>query len=67
MDKRTLVYCLSLLDTQRTHMLEGGPESVRIQTAYYDGMRRMLEAIISEAYSENMYVVRENGKHTILA
>lgn len=67
MEKRTIAFCLSLLDAQRAHMQEGGAESVRIQTAYYDGMRRMLEAAVSEAYTEDYFVTCASGKHSILA
>lgn len=68
MKKSTLCFCLSLLDAQRAHMKEGSAQSVRIQEAYYDGMRRMLEAAVSEAYDEDYYItVTESGYHKILA
>lgn len=69
MDKSTLVYALQVLDVQADHNRktpENAPEK-RIQSAYYDGMRTMLELILSEGYSENVYIVRESGKHTVLA
>ena len=69
MDKRTLVYALQVLDAQfnaNRKTEDRSPEHMR-QTAYYDGMRTMLELIISEGYTDNVYVVRENEKHTILA
>lgn len=63
MDKRTLVYALQVLDKQRKNIETRGPE----QAAYYDGMQRMLEIIISEAFTEASTVIYQNGKHTILA
>lgn len=68
MERKTLAYALAMLDNQRAHTVTAeNTFSGPAQAAYYDGMRVMLEAIISEAYTENVYVVRENGKHTILA
>lgn len=67
MTSKTLNEALQVLDVQKHYMHEGAEESVKIQSAYYDGMRRMLELIVSEAYSDNAFVVIENGKHKILA
>lgn len=63
MDKGTLVYALQVLDNQRKNIEARGPE----QAAYYDGMQRMLEIIVSEAFTEAATVIYQNGKHTILA
>lgn len=63
MDKRTLTYALQVLDKQREHIETKSSE----QNAYYDGMQRMLEIIISEAYTEPATVIYRNGKHSILA
>ena len=63
MDKRTLVYALQVLDKQRENIETRGPE----QAAYYDGMQRMLEIIVSEAFTETATVIYRNGKHMILA
>lgn len=67
MEKKTLAFCLNLLDVQRAHMDEGDPISAKVQAAYYDGMRRMLEAAVSEAYTEDYFVTCKSGKHSILA
>ena len=67
MNKNTLAYALRVLDSQAAHMNDGSQESIARQVAYYDGMRRMLEMIISEAYTDNVYVITEGGTHKILA
>ena len=67
MEKSTLAFCLNLLDVQRAHMEEGNLISAKVQEAYYDGMRRMLEAAVSEAYTEDYFVTCASGKHSILA
>ena len=69
MDKSTLIYALQVLDVQfdaNRKTEDRSLEHMR-QSAYYDGMRRMLEMVLSEGYSDNVYVVREGGKHTVLA
>jgi len=67
MTSKTLNEALQVLGVQKHYMHEGTEESAKIQSAYYDGMRRMLELIVSEAYSDNAFVVIENGKHKMLA
>lgn len=61
MDRRTLVYALHILNRQCKNIETRGAE----QTAYYDGMRRMLEIIVSEAFTETKAVIYRNGKHTV--
>lgn len=67
MTSKTLREAVSILDVQKHYMNDGDEVSVKVQSAYYDGMRRMLELIISEAYTDNTFVVVEEGKHKILA
>lgn len=67
MERKTLAHALAVLDVQRKYMADGDPESVARQTAYYDGMLRMLETIVSNAYEDNVFVIVNNGKHSILA
>lgn len=67
MTSKTLNEALQVLDVQKRYMNDGDEVSVKVQSAYYDGMCRMLELIISEAYTDNTFVVVEDGKHKILA
>jgi hypothetical protein len=67
MTSKTLREALSILDVQKHYMNDGDEVSVKVQSAYYDGMRRMLELIVSEAYTDNTFVIVEDGKHKILA
>ncbi len=67
MERKTLVHALSVLDVQRKYMNEGSPESIARQVAYYDGMLRMLETIVSNAYEDNVFVIVDDGKHSILS
>lgn len=58
-DPGTLHYCLSLLDTQRSYIKPGVIERDDRddpQRAYYDGMKMMLENVISEGYTRERYV-----------
>ena len=67
MTSKTLKEALQVLDVQKRYMNDGNEVSAKVQSAYYDGMRRMLELIISEAYTDNTFVTVEDGKHKILA
>ena len=66
MDEKTLDFCLSLLDTQRSYIrfekrdgqevTLNTPENQR-QEAYYHGLRDMLNAVLSKAHTESGGVI----------
>ena len=57
-DRNTLDYALHTLDTKLIYC------KTKQDSAYYQGMRNMLEIVISEAYTKDVYITSSNtGKH----
>ena len=60
MKQATLLYALSVLDYQYLHCAGRNEE----QRAYYDGMKNMLDIIVSDALMSDFCVCKDNtGKH----
>jgi hypothetical protein len=65
----TLVYALNVLEAQyRAILTAGSAESIERQRTYYDGMRRMLEIIVSDSWTQPYDVQRipEDRVHKIV-
>lgn len=60
MKKETLEYALFILNTQREHLNNNDnfitDTGKFAQQAYYQGLRTMLDIIVSEAYTDEHYV-----------
>lgn len=73
-NKKLKNYCLSILDSQRSHVkykTDSGisvaidtPEN-KLQEAFYIGLRDMFEMVVSNAYEREAYIVFENGAHKL--
>lgn len=70
MKPETAAYILSLLDSQYAHIAEQARVSKTAgerQRMYYNGMRTMLEAVLSEGYTDDacMLSVSADGVHSV--
>ena len=70
MKERTINYALHTLNTQYQHYLyyyNTNNPNCKEQEAYYEGMFRMMETLISDGYQNELYIERDNdNKHHII-
>lgn len=65
MKKNTQKASLEILNVQYEHIATRGTKAKKEeQTAYYDGMRTMLEIVLTDYHAKPGAIIRgENGKH----
>lgn len=54
-DNKTLQYALSVLDTQHNHCMNR-LTATETQKAYYEGLKTMLDIILSDSYKKKCFV-----------
>ena len=67
MDNTTLAYALHVLDAQKRNVKKFSSAAQRDrQQAYYDGMRRMLEIILTDGYTnDSVFLTCQGGQHLV--
>lgn len=61
-NRQTLLYALQVLDAQQAHI----PQNGKAQETYYNGMRRMLDIILTDAYCrpQDFVTLNASGHHS---
>lgn len=58
----TLEYAVRMLDAQYRAIITAEPNEIKTQLAYYEGLRRMLDIIVSDGYTQPYYIKQNDVK-----